>query len=223
MASPFADESGRATPPRQSLVDGAGVRRGADGRRGRCALPYGERIPRRVNRRDGYRERDWDTGVGSIELAVPKLPAGSYFPDWLSTVLSHESRAFGNTTLGGVAAREFQNRCPVHDVIRCRRAAPRPRVHLPVRLAALGLRSVRPTQLRRGSARVPIYLEIARGIPERRNSHDAKPGSQSRQELPQRSAHQPWRKKLELGSLTQSSRGRRKSRSHYREVQSRRK
>jgi len=31
--------------------------------------------------------------------------------------LSHESRAFGNTTLGGVAAREFQNRCPVHDVI----------------------------------------------------------------------------------------------------------
>jgi hypothetical protein len=117
VASPFADESGRATPPRQSLLDGAGVRRGADGRRGRCALPYGERIPRRVNRRDGYRERDWDTGVGSIELAVPKLPAGSYFPDWLSTVLSHDSRAFGNTTLGGVAAREFQNRCPVHDVI----------------------------------------------------------------------------------------------------------
>ena len=106
---------------------------------------------------------------------------------------------------------------------RCRRAAPRPPVHLSVRLAALGLRSVRPTQLRRGSARVPIYLEIARGIPERRNSHDAKPGSQSRQELPQRSAHQPWRKKLELGSLTQSSRGRRKSKSHYREVQSRRK
>src|SRR2546427_1421366 len=48
-----------------------------------CGAPYGERSPERVNRRNGYRERDWDTRVGSIELAVPKLRAGSYFPDWL--------------------------------------------------------------------------------------------------------------------------------------------
>jgi transposase-like protein len=33
--------------------------------------------------RNGYRERSWDTRVGTIELAVPKLRAGSYFPDWL--------------------------------------------------------------------------------------------------------------------------------------------
>jgi len=43
-----------------------------------CGAPYGERTPERINRRNGYRERDWDTRVGSIELAVPKLRAGSY-------------------------------------------------------------------------------------------------------------------------------------------------
>jgi putative transposase len=48
-----------------------------------CGAAYGERSPERVNRRNGYRERDWDTRVGTIELAVPKLRAGSYFPDWL--------------------------------------------------------------------------------------------------------------------------------------------
>src|SRR6266700_2154390 len=48
-----------------------------------CGAPYGERSPERVNRRNGYRERDWDTRVGSIELAMPKLREGSYFPDWL--------------------------------------------------------------------------------------------------------------------------------------------
>jgi transposase-like protein len=48
-----------------------------------CGAGYGERSPERVNRRNGYRGRDWDTRVGSIELAVPKLREGSYFPDWL--------------------------------------------------------------------------------------------------------------------------------------------
>ena len=38
-----------------------------------CGSGYGERSPERVNRRNGYRERDWDTCVGSIELAVPSL------------------------------------------------------------------------------------------------------------------------------------------------------
>jgi hypothetical protein len=36
-----------------------------------------------VNRRNGYRTRDWDTRVGTIDLAIPKLRAGSYFPAWL--------------------------------------------------------------------------------------------------------------------------------------------
>jgi putative transposase len=44
---------------------------------------YGERSGGRVARRNGYRERAWDTRVGSIELAIPKLRAGSYFPSFL--------------------------------------------------------------------------------------------------------------------------------------------
>jgi transposase-like protein len=48
-----------------------------------CGAAYGERSPERVNRRNGYRGRDWDTRAGTIELAVPKLRAGSYFPEWL--------------------------------------------------------------------------------------------------------------------------------------------
>jgi putative transposase len=48
-----------------------------------CGAGYGERSEQRVNSRNGYRVRDWDTRAGTIELAIPKLRAGSYFPDWL--------------------------------------------------------------------------------------------------------------------------------------------
>src|SRR5437870_11794260 len=48
-----------------------------------CGAEYGERSSERNNSRNGYREREWDTRAGTIELAVPKLRRGSYFPDWL--------------------------------------------------------------------------------------------------------------------------------------------
>ncbi|MEV5755150.1 IS256 family transposase, partial [Actinoallomurus sp. NPDC052308] len=48
-----------------------------------CGAEYGQRSGERVNRRNGYRERDWDTRAGTIELAIPKLRSGSYFPEWL--------------------------------------------------------------------------------------------------------------------------------------------
>src|SRR5690349_1484456 len=50
---------------------------------GICGAGYGERSDERTNRRNGYREREWDTRAGSIELAIPKLRSGSYFPEWL--------------------------------------------------------------------------------------------------------------------------------------------
>jgi len=43
--------------------------------------PYGEVSPGRVNRRNNYRDRSFDTRMGSIELRIPKLRAGSYVPD----------------------------------------------------------------------------------------------------------------------------------------------
>lgn len=48
-----------------------------------CGAPYGQSCPGRVNQRNGYRERRWDTRVGSIDLAIPRLRKGSYFPEWL--------------------------------------------------------------------------------------------------------------------------------------------
>ena len=55
-----------------------------------CGAGYGERSEQRVNSRNGYRAREWDTRAGTVELAIPKLRQGSYFPDWL---LQHRRRA----------------------------------------------------------------------------------------------------------------------------------
>ena len=48
-----------------------------------CGAGYGQRNPDRTNTRNGYRRRGWDTRAGSIDLAIPKLRQGSYFPGWL--------------------------------------------------------------------------------------------------------------------------------------------
>jgi len=48
-----------------------------------CGAGYGDRTDARVNSRNGYRSRDWYTRAGTIELAIPKLRSGSYFPEWL--------------------------------------------------------------------------------------------------------------------------------------------
>ena len=48
-----------------------------------CGAGYGERTPERVNSRNGYRHRDLDTRVGTLDVAVPKLRTGSLYPDWL--------------------------------------------------------------------------------------------------------------------------------------------
>jgi putative transposase len=44
---------------------------------------HGERSPDRINHRNGYRERDWQTRAGTVELRIPKLRRGSYFPAFL--------------------------------------------------------------------------------------------------------------------------------------------
>ena len=49
----------------------------------RCGAGYGERSAERVNARNGYRVRPWETRLGEIDLAIPKLRRGSYFPEWL--------------------------------------------------------------------------------------------------------------------------------------------
>ncbi len=49
----------------------------------RCGAEYGERSLDRSNSRNGYRDRLWDTRAGSLDLRIPKLRRGSYFPGFL--------------------------------------------------------------------------------------------------------------------------------------------
>jgi transposase-like protein len=53
------------------------------------AAPY-ERAETRLTSRNGYREREWDTRVGTLELQIPKLRQGSYFPGLLEPRRRHE-------------------------------------------------------------------------------------------------------------------------------------
>ena len=63
-----------------------------------CGAAYGARDAGRINRRNGYRHRDLDTRIGTLDVAVPKLREGSYFPDWL---LERRRRAEAALTVGG--------------------------------------------------------------------------------------------------------------------------
>src|ERR671933_1476863 len=48
-----------------------------------CGAEYGTRSAERTNHRNGYRPREFDTRAGTLDVAIPKLRTGSYFPDWL--------------------------------------------------------------------------------------------------------------------------------------------
>lgn len=74
-----------------------------------CGAARGERAPDRVNSRNGYRFRPWDTRAGTIELALPRLRSGSYFPDWLLTPRKRSEQALvaaiADAYLAGVSTR----------------------------------------------------------------------------------------------------------------------
>ena len=60
-----------------------------------------ERTQERTTQRNGYRTREWDTRIGTLDLAIPKLRMGSYFPSWL------EPRRRSEQALVGVVAEAY--------------------------------------------------------------------------------------------------------------------
>ena len=78
-----------------------------------CGAAYNERNEERTNSRNGYRRRPWDTRAGSIDLAVPKLREGSYFPDWLLTPRRRAEQALvaviGQAYVEGVSTRRVDD------------------------------------------------------------------------------------------------------------------
>ncbi|RBO78297.1 IS256 family transposase [Nocardia puris] len=77
-----------------------------------CGAEYGQRSDERTNSRNGYRHRDFDTRVGTIDVAIPKLRQGSYFPDWLLERRKRAERALTSVVatcyLLGVSTRRME-------------------------------------------------------------------------------------------------------------------
>ena len=77
-----------------------------------CGAPYGARSAERTNSRNGYRSRDFDTRAGTVEVAIPKLREGSYFPDWLLERRKRAERALTSVVatcyLLGVSTRRME-------------------------------------------------------------------------------------------------------------------
>jgi transposase-like protein len=75
----------------------------------RCGAGFGEKSESRVNYRNGYGQRRWDTRVGTIALELPRLRKGSYFPDWLLSARRRAERALvqvvSESCVNGVSTR----------------------------------------------------------------------------------------------------------------------
>ena len=94
---------------------------------------HGERSPERVTYRNGYRNRTWDTRVGTMELHIPKLREGNYFPSLLEPRRRSEKALLAviqQAYVEGVSTRRVDDLikalgCTASPAARCRACEPK--------------------------------------------------------------------------------------------------
>jgi putative transposase len=111
-----------------------------------CGAGYQERSDERVNTRNGYRFRDWDTRVGTIDLAIPKLREGTYYPEWLLVPRRRAEQAL--VTVVGQAYVEGVSTRRVEDLVR-----------------AMGIEGISPSQVSRMAAELDAKVTEFRERP----------------------------------------------------------
>src|ERR1041385_5261197 len=82
---------------------------------GLTGAAHGTRDPDRINHRNGYRDRLWETRAGAVELKIPKLRKGSYFPAFL------EPRRTAGEALAGAAQEAYVqgvSTCSVDELVK---------------------------------------------------------------------------------------------------------
>src|SRR5262249_14386049 len=93
---------------------------------------HGERGAERVNHRNGYRERDWETRAGTVQLGIPKLRKGSYFPGFLEPRRMAEkalTAVIQEAYIQGVSTRSVDELVKAMGMTSCSRSGLR--LHLP--------------------------------------------------------------------------------------------
>lgn len=106
---------------------------------------YGERSQARLSQRNGYRERRWDTRAGTLDLAIPKLRSGSYYPTFLEPRRRSEQALLAviqQAYIEGVSTRR------VDDLVR-----------------ALGCDGISKSQVSRICEELDASVEVFRGRP----------------------------------------------------------